>query len=201
MTPDDELNCIRGNKIKPFTPGCVAIAHIASCCSPPEEMISIPLKGEKRCVGHVVGEKSHRRSLVGFSESVSVFFIPRRCDYPEDLKRTIFPSRKELSINAARNMMEFASDGCDWRKAKEDHEMYINANGERVHPIHLTQIWSSRQEIPAPSQDLPKPKPQRPVHPSFLEGRHLFASHRRGSSEPVIRPPTPSPFVMETIVG
>lgn len=57
--------------------------------------------------------------LVMFSDDVSVVFIPRRCDYPKDLRDLLFPNKKELSRNVARNKKEFAYDGFDWRKVKE----------------------------------------------------------------------------------
>ena len=62
----------------------------------------------------------HRRmTMVGFSDDVSVRIIPRRCDYPKEVRRIIFPNRKELSSNAARNMIEFEYEGFDWRNVKE----------------------------------------------------------------------------------
>lgn len=57
--------------------------------------------------------------LVVFSEDVSVVFIPRRCDYPKDLRDLLYPNRKDFSRNVARNKKEFAYDGFDWRKVKE----------------------------------------------------------------------------------
>jgi hypothetical protein len=66
----------------------------------------------------------YHRLSVGFSDDVSVRIIPRRCDYPEELRRTIFPNRKEISSNAARNMMEFEYEGFDWRNVKEGRVQY-----------------------------------------------------------------------------
>lgn len=59
------------------------------------------------------------RRLVRFSEDVSIICIPRRCDYPKDLRNLLFSNKKELSKNVARNLKEFASDGFDWRNVKE----------------------------------------------------------------------------------
>lgn len=85
-----------------------------------------PLKGALAVNGFRDSAKKsrkHSRSgghrLVGFSDNVSVIFIPRRCDYPKDLRDQLFPNKREISRNAARNMKEFASDGFDWRNVKE----------------------------------------------------------------------------------
>jgi hypothetical protein len=175
--------------------------------------------------GSDIIDNSHR--LVAFSEDISIIFIPRRCDYPEDLRRLIFPNKKELSKNVARNMKEFASEGFDWRKVKEgkqrviasvfllfawshsrswllmffsDHEMYITAEGERIHPLHLADIMSKRV-IPLPAiRNLPKPKPQRPMHPKMKRARHHKPIDPT-DTDPMVRPPTPFPFLMEGIVG
>jgi hypothetical protein len=140
-----------------------------------------------------------RRGGVDFSEAVSVFFIPRRSDYPKDLKRSLFPSKREISANAARNMLEFASEEFDWRRVVEDEAMYIDSTGQRVHPIHLPKIWSSRQ-VPSPSvPNLPRPKAQRPTHPSQHNQpnyHHLTPSFRNGS---IARPPTPAPLLVDGI--
>jgi hypothetical protein len=65
------------------------------------------------------GRRSSCRRLVGFSDEVSVFLIPRRSDYPKDLRDQLFSNKREISRNAARNMKEYASEGFDWRKVKE----------------------------------------------------------------------------------
>jgi hypothetical protein len=64
-----------------------------------------------------------------------------------------------------------------------DQEMYIDASGERIHPIHLAEILAKRETIPPAQPDLPKPTPRRPMHPNI---NYYF-------EDPVARPPTPSP--------
>lgn len=90
-----------------------------------------------------------------------------------------------------------------------DHEMYINANGERVHPVHWTKIWATRV-IPTPSvQNLPKPRPQRPTVSSSSSSVHSYRMHLfdNHGGEPVARPPTPSPYkdyasyTIESVIG
>jgi hypothetical protein len=178
--------------------------------SPPLPSTIVPLKcgrDDSTCVHeHCTGPLGHhderreadetltKRGTVEFSEAVAVFFIPRRSDYPEDQKRSMFPSKREISANAARNMLEFASDGFDWRKATEDEAMYTDSSGRRVHPIHLPKIWAERQ-VPSPAvPNLPRPKPQRPIHPSR---RYYSGPHRRIDEMPLDRPPTPSPVLVD----
>lgn len=194
---------------------CPTFWQARECTPSPLPSIVIPLKSGRRGGDIVIGkcpqeldttsaadEKlpmnetlTRRGGVVGFSEAVSVFYIPRRSDYPEDLKRSLFPSKGEMSMNVARNMSEFASEGYDWRRVIEDEAMYIDSTGNRVHPIHLPKIWASR-EVPSPSvPNLPRPKPQRPPHPS--QHRHLGLSFKDGVL--VDRPPTPAPNYWWTV--
>ena len=91
--------------------------------------------------------------------------------------------------------------------------MYINANGERVHPVHWTKIWETRV-IPTPSvQNLPKPRPQRPTVSSSSSSSSVHSSRRHLNNnhyyygELVARPPTPSPYkdyasyTIESVIG
>jgi hypothetical protein len=165
-----------------------------------------PLKGrddfkhaQKCCMGasqtdhHCMnGTQLTKRGLVRFSEAVAVFFIPRRSDYPEELRRSMFLSKKEISANAARNMLEFASEGFDWRKVAEDEDMYIDRSGRRVHPIHLPRIWAERQSPSPAKPNLPRPKPHRPMHPS----RRVSSSQsERHKDVPFDRSATPAPIL------
>ena len=83
----------------------------------PLECSMEPLKGT--VAPEEIGDRAGGHRLVGFSDNVSVVFIPRRSDYPKDLRERLFPNKKEISRNAARNMKEYAAEGFDWRKVKE----------------------------------------------------------------------------------
>jgi len=77
------------------------------------------------------------KNRIRFYNKVSVVRIPSRDQYPESIRKSIWGSMKEISENARRNSIEFAAEGWDWRRATEDHDMYVAPNGERIHPIHV----------------------------------------------------------------
>jgi hypothetical protein len=79
--------------------------------------------------------KSKRR--VSLHNDVAVVPIPSRTDYPSLVKSRIWSSATELYQNAARNSIEFASEGWNWRNVTEDEKMILSPSGERIHPIHL----------------------------------------------------------------
>ncbi|KAL7515544.1 hypothetical protein ACHAXN_013427 [Cyclotella atomus] len=79
--------------------------------------------------------KSKRR--VSLHNDVAVVPIPSRTDYPSLVKARIWSSATELYQNAARNSIEFASEGWNWRNVTEDEKMILSPSGERIHPIHL----------------------------------------------------------------
>ena len=85
----------------------------------PLECSMEPLKGNVAVKELEKRKGNGNRRLVGFSDNVSVMFIPRRCDYPRDLREQLFPNKREIARNAARNMKEYAAEGFDWRKVKE----------------------------------------------------------------------------------
>ena len=74
---------------------------------------------------------------ITFYNKVSVVHIPSRHHYPELMRKSIWGTMREISDNARRNTLEFASEGWDWRAATEDDAMYVAPNGERVHPVHV----------------------------------------------------------------
>lgn len=71
---------------------------------------------------------------VSFEVSVSVLLIPNRSDYAD--RDAIWIHRKEYRESAARNHMEFAADGWDWRKATEERD-FIYCQNKLVHPAHF----------------------------------------------------------------
>lgn len=85
--------------------------------------------------------KGKRRS-VSLHKSVSVIPIPSRCSYSPTVREKIWSSSAELCANAARNSVEFASEGWDWRKVIEDEHMLLHqASGELIHPIHVQNAF------------------------------------------------------------
>ena len=56
------------------------------------------------------GQQRRKKSL-SFNESVNVVPIPMRTEYSNRLKARLWSSAHEISENAARNAIEFASEG------------------------------------------------------------------------------------------
>jgi len=78
-----------------------------------------------------------KRGGITFNDTVTVLPIPMRSEYSERVKHRIWSSRMEIHENAARNKIEFAADGWDWRNVTEDNTMYVcSQTGELVHPVH-----------------------------------------------------------------
>lgn len=83
------------------------------------------------------GTKKPRRGL-SFNDQVTVVPIPERHEYSKRIRDRLWVNAQELQSQAARNTVEFASEGWDWRNAFLDEEMYVCAvTGEKVHPVHL----------------------------------------------------------------
>lgn len=81
-------------------------------------------------------KRSKRR--VCLDESVSVVPIPMRSEYSDRVKERLWSSATELYQNAARNSIEFAAEGWNWRTVTEDEKMLVcTVSGELIHPIHL----------------------------------------------------------------
>mmetsp|Transcript_24141 Transcript_24141/g.46182 ORF Transcript_24141/g.46182 Transcript_24141/m.46182 type:complete len:96 (+) Transcript_24141:574-861(+) len=67
-----------------------------------------------------------------------------RTEYPDPIRERIWSSASELYHNAARNTIEFASEGFDWRNAADDSQMVHSVQGERIHPIHYMNLANLR---------------------------------------------------------
>lgn len=87
-----------------------------------------------------VSGKPARRRRVSLSKSVSIVPIPSRSEYPDVVKQRLWSNPLEMYQNAARNSIEFAYEGWNWRSVYDDEAMiYVadNGDGEMVHPIHF----------------------------------------------------------------
>lgn len=103
--------------------------------NPREALELTPEKRRKKISGDSSQAKPKKRC--NFNETVEVVPIPMRNEYSNRVKSRLWSNAMEIHENAARNALEFASEGWDWRNVVEDDEMYIcSASGELVHPIH-----------------------------------------------------------------
>jgi hypothetical protein len=82
----------------------------------------------------VSGGSDH--SSISFNAVVRVHTIPTRTEYSARIRGTLWTHPLEMQQNAARNSLEFAAEGWDWRNVADDEDMVICA-GERIHPIHF----------------------------------------------------------------
>ena len=81
---------------------------------------------------------------VSFQEIVSIIEIPSHRSYDSEARKNIWNSKHHIRANAARNKIEFAADGRDWRKCKEEDEM-LTLNGELVHPVTYLSLQRYHQ--------------------------------------------------------
>jgi len=85
-------------------------------------------------------KKTRSKRRVSLHNDVAVIPIPMRTEYSNLVRGRIWSSASELYQNAARNTLEFAAEGFDWRNAADDSQMVQSPHGERIHPIHYMNI-------------------------------------------------------------
>jgi hypothetical protein len=74
---------------------------------------------------------------VSFNDQVTVIPIPKRDEYSKRIRNRLWVNAQELQSQVARNAVEFAAEGWDWKQTLDDDAMYVCAlTGEKVHPVH-----------------------------------------------------------------
>ena len=82
--------------------------------------------------------KSRRPVCVLFDPSVTIVPIPSRRSYDRRTRSRLHATKDEMISDIARNTLELAYEGWDWRNAIEEIDMYVHkASGELVHPAHV----------------------------------------------------------------
>lgn len=78
---------------------------------------------------------SQRNTSVSFDNHVTVHPIPKYSEYSDRIRPQLWSDSSALQANAARNCIEFASEGWNWQQVEE--KMVVMENGEKIHPIHF----------------------------------------------------------------
>lgn len=98
--------------------------------------------------------KSMKRNntKISFKETVDVLPIPTRYDYSPEMRSQLWSSIHEINENAARNTIEFASEGWDWRNVALDNDMcYCSTTGQYMHPVHCYNQGQHYQSASTPN--------------------------------------------------
>ena len=109
---------------------------------PAASLGTLTLTSHASCNSVPLLKKMRSKRRVSLHNDVAVVPIPSRTDYPSLMRQRIWSSASELYQNAARNTIEFAAEGFDWRRVAEDDQMIQGPSGERVHPIHYMNMAS-----------------------------------------------------------
>jgi hypothetical protein len=96
---------------------------------------TMPLKCDSK-------QETRKKTAVVFDDNVSVISIPSHSDYSDRIRSRTWADRYEIADMASRNMLEFASEGWDWRNVAGDEDM-LHIEGELIHPIHRNSLLAA----------------------------------------------------------
>ena len=84
-----------------------------------------------------------RKVRVWFTPMVTVIPVPSRFDYTPQERANMWSSFDEVHVNAMRNRIEYQYEGHDWRNVLEERHMWVDSNGELVHPaiLEFVNLW------------------------------------------------------------
>lgn len=84
-----------------------------------------------------------RRSVVAFDGEVSVVHIPKHEEYSKRIRSKLWCDKRELRNMAARNTLEYQSEGWNPSTVVLDEGFITMSNGEKVHPVHIQRLLCS----------------------------------------------------------
>lgn len=98
-----------------------------------------------------LSQRTKSKRKVSLHNDVAVIPIPSHNEYLH--RERLWCSASELYHNAARNTIEFAAEGFNWRNVADDDQMIEAPSGERIHPIHFMNIANFRSSAMNNQQD------------------------------------------------
>ncbi len=98
-----------------------------------------------------LSQRTKSKRKVSLHNDVAVIPIPSHDEYLH--RERLWCSASELYHNAARNTIEFAAEGFNWRNVADDDQMIEAPSGERIHPIHFMNIANFRSSAMNNQQD------------------------------------------------
>mmetsp|Transcript_32597 Transcript_32597/g.68533 ORF Transcript_32597/g.68533 Transcript_32597/m.68533 type:complete len:280 (-) Transcript_32597:211-1050(-) len=110
----------------------------STAASSQTSLATLALTSHTSCTS--ISPKTRSKRRVSLHDDVAVIHIPMRTEYSNLIRERIWSSAGELHQNAARNALEFAAEGFDWRNVADDAQMVQTPSGERIHPIHFMNI-------------------------------------------------------------
>jgi hypothetical protein len=137
---------------------------------------SMPLKSK---------EETRKKTAVVFDDNVSVVSIPSHADYSERIRSRVWADRYEIAAMASRNMLEFASEGFDWRNVAGDEDM-LHIEGKLIHPIHGKPLLAA-----ALKRRIPYPRAISPAEERESSGPHEESGAVYSLDELIERPSCP----------
>mmetsp|Transcript_24994 Transcript_24994/g.70141 ORF Transcript_24994/g.70141 Transcript_24994/m.70141 type:complete len:204 (-) Transcript_24994:199-810(-) len=95
--------------------------------------------------------KNKTNRVLSFDEEVEVLPIPMRYEYSNAVRSKIWSSAMEIQHNAARNTVEFAWEGWNWRTVLEDEAMvHCMTTSQRIHPCHYQPYFMQAMHSQTP---------------------------------------------------
>lgn len=105
---------------------------------------------------------------VSFNAIVKAATIPSRLSYSPRIRRRLWTSTEDIYNNVIRNEFEFAYDGNDWRRIREEEDFVTCSAGAQVSPLSSPDGCSPNK---IPDELL--------VHPAHIYGSWTYASRSK----------------------